>query len=165
MLIEAELKKDDPAANVIKIWSWARAQKTTTPILFVHGFSKLYATQKIRLRERANFVGERMAEAALNINYVPTDINYRNKNGRLVHYKPKTGPGFSAMAGAGRLRDAARGLAKEIARLEKESRSKQKEALNDVRADRGQIAWSIPSVLLPFQPSEHIPPIKAQIKP
>ncbi|HXO62566.1 MAG TPA: hypothetical protein VN850_12195 [Candidatus Acidoferrales bacterium] len=121
MLIEAELKKDDPAANVIKIWSWARAQKTTTPILFVHGFSKLYATQKIRLRERANFVGERMAEAALNINYVPTDINYRNKNGRLVHYKPKTGPGFSAMAGAGRLRDAARGLAKEIARLERKA--------------------------------------------
>jgi hypothetical protein len=94
VLIEAELKKDDPAANVIKIWRWAREQKNNNRILFVQGFSKLYFQTKVRLRERAEFVGERMTEAGLHIDYKPRKIRYRNKNGRWVHFKPKTGRGF-----------------------------------------------------------------------
>lgn len=126
VLIEAELKKDDPAANVIKIWSWARDQKITTPILFVHGFSKLYWTQKIRLRERANFVGERMEEDGLKIHYEPTKIRYRNKEGRWVHFNPKVARDFRAKEGAGRLRLAAQGLAKEVARLERKRAPRKK---------------------------------------
>jgi hypothetical protein len=117
VLIEAELKKDDPAANVIKIWRWARAQKNTRRILLVQGFSKLYWQKKVRFRERAEFVGERMAEARLHIDYRPRKIRYRNKSGRLIHFKPKTGRGFHAREGAGRLARAAEGLAKEVARL------------------------------------------------
>jgi hypothetical protein len=122
VLIEAELKKDDPAANVIKIWSWARTQKNTKPILFVQGFSKLYVKRKKRLQDRANFVGERMAEAGLRIDYQSTEIKYRNKNGAWVHYNPKTAPGFSAKEGAGRLRQAAQGLAHKVARLVRQQR-------------------------------------------
>jgi hypothetical protein len=117
VLIEAELKKDDPAANVIKIWRWARDPKNTKPILFVQGFSKLYWRTKVRLRERAEFVGGRMAEAKLHIDYRPIKIRYRNKNGRWVHFTPKTGRGFHARESAGRLKQAALGLAKDVARL------------------------------------------------
>jgi hypothetical protein len=117
VLIEAELKKDDPAANVIKIWRWAREQKNSKWILFVQGFSKLYWQKKLRLRQRAEFVGERMAEARLHIDYKPRKITYRNKSGRLVHYAPKTGKGFQAKKGAGRLAQAAQGLAREVTRL------------------------------------------------
>lgn len=117
VLIEAELKKDDPAANVIKIWRWAHEQKNTEPILFVHGFSKLYWQTKVSLRERAQFVGERMVEAKLHIDYKSTKIRYRNKSGRSVHFKPRTGRGVHARQGAGRLKLAAQGLAKEVARL------------------------------------------------
>jgi hypothetical protein len=109
--------KDDPAANVIKIWHWARDPKNTKGILFVQGFSKLYWQTKVRLRQRAEFVGERMAEAGLHVDYKPTKIRYRNKNGRWVHFRPKTGRGFRAKEGAGRLRLAAQGLAKDVARL------------------------------------------------
>lgn len=117
VFIEAELKKDDPAANVIKIWRWARDEKNTKRILFVHGFSKLYWQKKVRLRERAEFVGARMAEAGLRIDYKPRRIRYRNKSGRWVYFTPKTGRGFHAKEGAGRLTHAAQGLAKEVTRL------------------------------------------------
>jgi hypothetical protein len=113
VLIEAELKKDDAAANVIKIWDWANAKKNTKRILFVQGFSKHYWQKKVRVRKRAEFVGKGMAEARLHIDYEPIKIRYRNKNGRLVHFRP----GLSAKIGAGRLRQAAQGFAKEIARL------------------------------------------------
>jgi hypothetical protein len=117
VFIEAELKKDDPAANVIKIWRWARDQKNTKRILFVQGFCKLYWQTKVRLRERAEFVGERMAEARLHLDYKSRKITYRNKSGRLIHFAPKTLRGFHAKEGAGRLALAAQGFAKEVARL------------------------------------------------
>lgn len=113
VLVEAELKKDDPAANVIKIWQWASDHKNTKRILLVQGFSKLYWQAKVLKRERAEFVGERMAEAELHIDYKPTKIRYRNKSGQLVHFRPKKG----ATEGAGRLAQAAQGFAKEVARL------------------------------------------------
>ena len=113
VLIESELRKDDAAANVIKIWHWASDQKNTKRILFVHGFSKLYSQKKSRVRKNAEFVGELMAKAGLHIDYKSIPIKYRNKNGKLIHYRP----GPSAKVGAGRLRQAAQGLAKDVARL------------------------------------------------
>jgi hypothetical protein len=113
VLVEAELKKDDSAANVIKIWRWARDSKNTKQILFVQGFSKWYWQTKIRIREAAEFAGERMAEAGLHIDYIPRKIKYRNKNGRRIHYRPKP----RGKEGAGCLRQAAQGFAKSVARL------------------------------------------------
>jgi len=113
VVIEAELKKDDSAANVIKIWRWARDKKNTRRILFVQGFSKLYWQTKVRVRESAEFVGERMAEAGLHIDYEPQQIRYRNKIGRWVCFRPRTG----GKVGAGRLALAAEGFAKEVAGL------------------------------------------------
>jgi hypothetical protein len=113
VLIEAELRKDDAAANVIKIWDWADSQRNTKRILFVQGFSKHYWQKKVRVRKRAEFVGKGMAQAGLHIDYRSIRIRYRNKNGRLIHFRP----GLSARTGGGRLRQAAQGLAKEVARL------------------------------------------------
>ena len=112
VLVEAELKKDDSAANVIKVWRWARDSKNAEPILFVHGFSRWYWETKARIREAARFAGERMAEDGLRIDYKQVPITYRSKTGRQVHYRPRGG-----REGAGRLRQAAQGLAKAVARL------------------------------------------------
>lgn len=112
VLIEAELRKDDAAANVIKIWDWADTERNTERILFVQGFSKHYWQTKVRIRKGAVFVGKRMAEDGLHIDYVWKKIRYRNKNGKLVHYRP----GRSATKGGGRLLQAAQGFAKEVTR-------------------------------------------------
>ena len=63
-----------------------------------------------------------MAEAGLRIDYQSTEIKYRNKNGVWVHYNPKTAPGFSAKESAGRLRQAAQGLAHKVARMVRQQR-------------------------------------------
>ena len=119
VIIEAELKKDDPAANVIKIWRWAVGQKNTKPILFVQGFSGLYTPNKTRtrLRERAEFVGDRMTEAGFQIDYKSKYIKYRGRTGKRVLYTPKTGRGFRAKLGGGALASAAQGFAKTVAKV------------------------------------------------
>ena len=102
ILIEAELKKEDPAANVIKVWRWAIEQKNKKRIHFIQGFSKLYWHAKIQRRERTEFIGERMAKDGLNIDYSTVKISARH-NGRTIHFLPKTAKGFKAKAGAGAL--------------------------------------------------------------
>ena len=98
ILVEVELKRDDPVGNVVKIWQWAQEQKSTRQILFVHAFSKHYwqrkseRAKKVRLRERADFVGRQMTKA-VKIKYHPI----------LMEYKPKMLPGFRTKAGAGRM--------------------------------------------------------------
>ena len=113
VFVEAELKKDDPAANVIKIWQWANQQPKSARVLLIQGFSKQYWRKRERLRERSEFVGTQMAKAAGNIDYKTIKIQYK-KDGKLIHFNPKTAKAFSAKAGAGRLKRAAEGFAKDI---------------------------------------------------
>lgn len=42
ILIEVELKRDDPVGNVVKIWQWAQQQKIKNHIVMFQAFSKHY---------------------------------------------------------------------------------------------------------------------------
>jgi hypothetical protein len=64
VLVEVELKKDNPVENVVKIWRWANGEKNRKHILFIHAFSALYHRPaakshppKTKQYERAVFVG------------------------------------------------------------------------------------------------------------
>ena len=88
VFVEAELKKDDPAANVIKIWQWTNQQPKTSRVLVIQGFSKQYWRKRERLRERSEFVGAQMTKAAGNLEYKSVKIQYK-KDGKLIHFNPK----------------------------------------------------------------------------
>jgi hypothetical protein len=108
ILVEVELKRDDPVGNVVKIWRWARDGKNTQRILFVHAFSKHYWQTKVRQRERAIFVGERMAEDPI------LHIVYKWQR---MKFRPKMVAGHRTKEGAGRMLLAAQLLGKKVARL------------------------------------------------
>src|SRR6266481_9216127 len=60
ILVEVELKRDDPVGNVVKIWQWAKQQKIKNQIVMFQAFSKHYWEKRTRLRLRAEFIGEEM---------------------------------------------------------------------------------------------------------
>lgn len=108
VLIEVELKRDDPLGNVVKVWEWAHADRRPLPIFMVQAFSKHYWQTKTRQRVRAVFAGGRMrADKSLRIRY---------KCERML-YRPKMLPGFKTQQGAGRMKIAARLLADKIVKL------------------------------------------------
>lgn len=108
VLIEVELKRDDPAGNVIKIWRWARIAKSPQGIVFIQAFSKHFWQTKIRQRVRAIFVGERMMEDR------KLSINYKWER---MKFRPRMVPGQRTKEGAGRMVQAAKLLANRIARM------------------------------------------------
>jgi len=108
VLIEAELKKENPVGNVVKIWRWASRRNNAKRILFVQAFSEHYWDTKDTHRVRAVFVGERMKkDRKLHIDY----------KWLAIHIKPKELPGFRTKEGGGSMVRAAQDLAKQVARL------------------------------------------------
>ena len=110
VLIEVELKRVGPIANIAKVWRWARGSKNRDRILFVQAFSGLFKKRKNKATDwgRAVFVGERMSE---------------DKTGKIAYkcvqmkYTPKKVPGFRTKRGGGRMVRAARLLAGRVAKL------------------------------------------------
>lgn len=105
ILIEVELKRDDPVGNVVKIWQWAKQQKIKNQIVMFQAFSKHYWEKRTRLRLRAEFIGKEMT----------ADRNVR------VRYKPLAmknfKPGKGRTQGAGRRTIHAKRLARRVLRL------------------------------------------------
>lgn len=108
VLIEIELKKDNPIENIVKIWRWATDEKKTNKIVFLQTFSAHYWKDKVkhgakvRQRVRAEFIGERMMnDRHLHIRYEPM---------RIKGWTPGYGKGGDAM------RRAAKRLARQIRR-------------------------------------------------
>jgi hypothetical protein len=105
ILIEVELKRDDPVGNVVKIWQWAKQKKIKDKIIVFQAFSKHYWEKRERLRLRAEFIGEQMSrDPAIAVRY--KCIPMRN-------YKP----GKGKTQGAGRRTHHARRLARTVLRL------------------------------------------------
>jgi hypothetical protein len=114
VLIEVELKRDGPLGNVVKVWRWARNSNNATRILFVQAFSEHFWKTKRVHWERATFVGERMKEdSRLKIDYTWIHMNFT----------PRILPGHHTKEGGGSMVHAARGLAKNIAKLVHSTRS------------------------------------------
>jgi len=119
VLVEVELKKDNPVENVVKIWRWAKNEKKTNRMLFLQAFSAHYVqgtgrqhrVTKRKQYERSVFVGERMMAdrtSGLHIDYRPIPMTYAPRLGRN---------GVRIKEGAGRMQLAAQKLGEQIARM------------------------------------------------
>src|ERR1700756_3195618 len=118
VLIEVELKKDNPVENVVKIWRWARNEKKKPRILFLQAFSAHYVKStkrpnapKKKQYYRSIFIGERMMadrSSGLHIDYKTIEMKYAPRLGRN---------GVRIKEGAGRMRFAAHKLASKVVKL------------------------------------------------
>ena len=123
VLVEVELKKDNPVENTVKIWHWRERDKTRRPILFIQAFSAHYAsdkkgakTSKAKQYERAVFIGRKMAEdRLLRITYKPVLIFGTTRKGKRRQYRPLLRKGTTVKAGGGAMLRAAGELARDIA--------------------------------------------------
>jgi len=103
-VVEAELLREDPASNVIKVWKWATEnQNRPRKILMIQAFSKAYKTRKNRAKQLATFIGKRMDSDVSGITYVGIDFPYNPRPGGKI--------------GAGRRRFHAHKLARRVMRL------------------------------------------------
>ena len=103
ILVEAELRRDDPPANILKIWKWAREGKMERGFILLQAFSKAYDNQKKEQKDRAKFLAERMEKDLTKSKYRSIRIEYRPKAGGKV--------------GAGRRRHHAQNLASSVVRM------------------------------------------------
>jgi len=104
VLIEVELRRTTPLANVVKVWKRFTKEKPGEKIVFFQAFSDFYP-EKGTKRQNAEFVGKGMSDAFANVHYVPLTLHYSPKKRRL---------GQSATYGGGRRRTHARKLARRI---------------------------------------------------
>lgn len=84
VLIEAELLREDPASNVVKIWKWAQGQGSRQKFVLFQAFSKVYRGRKLERKARAMFVGERMVKEVRNAIYAPVNFDYNPRPGGKV---------------------------------------------------------------------------------
>jgi hypothetical protein len=134
VLVEVELKKDNPVENVVKIWHWGAARdKKATRILFLHAFSALYRVERSRSRdkvvdgneppktkqyERAVFIGNQMKnDRTRRIDYKELPIFTTTRAGKRRQFRPLMRRGFVVKEGGGAMHRAADNLAKDIAKL------------------------------------------------
>jgi hypothetical protein len=105
ILVEVELKRDDPVGNVVKVWQWAKQRKIKNKIVLFQAFSKHYWEKRERLRLRAEFIGEQMSR--------DPEVSVRYKLIPMKNYRPAKGK----TQGAGRRTHHAKRLAKTVLRL------------------------------------------------
>jgi hypothetical protein len=128
VLIEVELKKDNPVENVVKIWRWAKGEKKTQRILFLQAFSSHYIKPKKGAHKatkhkqyvRSCFIGERMMEdrsVGLHIDYQHLPIYTTTHAGKLIPFTPRIRRGSVTKEGGAAMNRAAGILAIKIARL------------------------------------------------
>ncbi len=123
VLIEVELKKDNPVENVVKAWHWAVKEKIKTRILFVHAFSAHYEKEpqdgrnpkKVRQYERATFIGNQMKDdPSVRIHYVALPIISTTRSGEFKRFKPLMRRGVKVKEGGAAMHRAARNLARQV---------------------------------------------------
>ncbi|MGO9167990.1 MAG: hypothetical protein ACLP56_14075 [Candidatus Sulfotelmatobacter sp.] len=56
VIVEVERLREDPASNVVKIWSWMLKDRIPRNALFIHAFTKPYLGRKKASKERAALV-------------------------------------------------------------------------------------------------------------
>lgn len=110
VLIEAELLREDPASNVVKIWKWAHETNFKRDCLFIHSFTKPYRGKKREARKRTAFLAERMQKEFPNIRYVGVGLGYN--------------PRPRGKVGAGRRHHHAKNLALSVVRMWRKHPSK-----------------------------------------
>ena len=109
VLIEVELRRIAPLANVVKVWKQLSQDRPRKRLIMFQVFSAFYP-KKGTQRGNAQFVGQEMEEACA-VKYISLPMKYRPAKRRADQ---------PVMLGAGRRRYHARNLARRvIARLSK----------------------------------------------
>lgn len=104
LLIEVELRRGDPASNVLKIWLWKCKKMLKSDFILFQAFSRYYDKKNHTLINKAIFLGKRMEK------------DREGKKARYVPIKFHYLPGKNAKAGGGARRHRARYLAGSILR-------------------------------------------------
>ena len=102
LLLEVELKREDPVSNLVKIWKWFDEGRFGKRVTFVQAFSKHFTESKREHMERALFASRRMRREHASLKYEKVLLEYKPRPGRTV--------------GAGRRRFHAHALADNIAK-------------------------------------------------
>jgi hypothetical protein len=97
------LRRDDPPANILKVWMWARMKRIPPNLILLQGFSKAYQKEKKEQKWRAKFLGDRMKE----------DLKESTYQDIRLDYKPRAG----GKVGAGRRHHHAQNLAASVVRI------------------------------------------------
>ncbi len=103
VLIEVELRRIAPLANVVKVWKHLSQQKPRKKLIMFQAFSAFYPRHGTQ-RGNAEFIGGEMQKVC-RVEYIPLSMNYRP--GKRRANQP-------VMIGAGRRRYHARKLARRI---------------------------------------------------
>ncbi len=99
VLIEVELRRDDPVTNVAKIWRWKRKGVLKGGFVLFQAFSRFYDSRVDR-RENPEFIGKEMSRRHKDVEYVPLRMRFN--------------PGKAGREGGDYMRRAARKLATRI---------------------------------------------------
>lgn len=84
LLVEVELRREDPASNVVKIWKSIHEGKLSNNIVLMQAFSRLYKLAKKPRKELATFLGMKMKESFPRASYIPLDFDYLPTKGGKV---------------------------------------------------------------------------------
>jgi hypothetical protein len=111
VLIEVELRRIAPAANIVKIWKWldkdAQGPYAGKRLIVVQAFSSFYNGQKCFLSDNSKFLGRQMERRfRSSVKYIPIPFTYNPYGKRAT---------VSVTHGGGAMLKAAEKLAHEIA--------------------------------------------------
>jgi hypothetical protein len=111
ILIEVELRRYGPVANIVKIWKWLVKDSKAfegKKITVIQAFSSFYGREgRPFLRENSEFLGRQLqARFKDRVRYVAVSFDYNPYKKRVT---------VSAAQGGGAMRNAARRLARDIA--------------------------------------------------
>jgi hypothetical protein len=110
VLVEVELRRGAPVANIVKIWKWLDKDLirpyVDRKLIVVQAFSSFYDGQRSFLSENSKFLG-RQLERRFNdrVKYIPVDFDYNPYKKRAL---------VSVTQGGGAMLKAASRLADQI---------------------------------------------------
>jgi len=83
ILIEAELRRDDPAGNILKVWMWARkrSRNLSRRFVFLQAFARAYYKTKAEQRRRSLFLADRLCRDIKPARYRPIRLHYNPRAG------------------------------------------------------------------------------------
>lgn len=86
VLIEAELRREDPVSNVLKVWRRALQRRNASRLILIQGFSRVYRSPKYHNRcikgQCARDFGKMMEESThRKVSYIPVRMNYYPRAG------------------------------------------------------------------------------------
>ena len=86
VLVEAELHREDPVSNVLKIWRQALKNRYPSGVILIQGFSRIYRTKRFPTRRTRGECSQQFGRMMMQILakkafYIPVRMNYYPRSG------------------------------------------------------------------------------------